>query len=92
MILVQKSFVEQNVTTDPPMHKCMERVLKGDAKAEFLHHANLRTYKVQNMVLDDENPWDGILASTIFAQRATVHTITQYTPVQLIFGRDSIIN
>ena len=44
------------------------------------------------MVLDDKNPWDGILASTMFALRATVHTTTQYTPAQLIFGRDSIIN
>ena len=44
------------------------------------------------MVLDDENPWDGILASTMFALRATVHTTTQYTPAQIIFGRDSIIN
>ena len=52
----------------------------------------LRTFKVQNMVLDDENPWDGVLASTIFALRATVHTSTHYIPTQLIFGRDSIIN
>ena len=52
----------------------------------------LRTFKVQNMVLNDKNPWDGILASTMSALRATVHTTTQYTPVQLIFGRDSIIN
>ena len=44
------------------------------------------------MVLDDKNPWDGILASTMFALRATVHTTTQYTPAQLIFGRDSIMN
>ena len=44
------------------------------------------------MLLDDENPWDGILASTMFALRATVHTTTQYIPAQLIFGRDSIIN
>ena len=52
----------------------------------------LRTFKVQNMVLDDENPWDGVLASTMFALRAKVHTTTQYAPAQLIFGRDSIIN
>ena len=45
----------------------------------------LRTFKVQNMVLDDENPWEGILASTMFALRATVHTTTQHTPAQLIF-------
>ena len=39
--LVQKSLVGQNVTTDPPMYTCMERVLKDDAKAEFLQQANL---------------------------------------------------
>ena len=59
-----------------------------------MHQSNgniLLTFKVQNMVMDDENPWNGILASTVFALRATLHT-TQYTPAQLIFGRDSIIN
>ena len=36
-----KSLLGQNVTTDPPMYKCMERVLKGYTKAEFLQQANL---------------------------------------------------
>ena len=45
----------------------------------------IRTFKVQDMILDDENPWDGILASTMFALRATVHTTTQHTPAQLVF-------
>ena len=35
----------------------------------------LRIFKVQDMVLDDENPWNGILASTMFALRATVHKL-----------------
>ena len=39
--LVQKSLVGQNVTTGPPIYECMERVPKGDAKAEFLQQANL---------------------------------------------------
>ena len=52
----------------------------------------LRTSKVQNMVLDDKNPLDGISVSTMFALWATVHTTTKYIPAQLIFGRDSIIN
>ena len=34
----------------------------------------IRTFKVQDMVLDDENPWDGILASTMFVLCVTVHT------------------
>ena len=41
MHLVQKSLVGQNVTTGPSMYECMERVLKGDANAEFLQQANL---------------------------------------------------
>ena len=52
----------------------------------------LLTFKVQNMVLDDKNPWDGILASTILALRAKVHTTTQYTHDKLIFRHDSIEN
>ena len=52
----------------------------------------LPTFKVQNMVLEDKNPWDGILAVAMFVLRATVHNITQYTSDQLIFGRDSMIN
>ena len=35
----------------------------------------------------DESPWHGILASTKFALRATVHT-----PAQLVFGPDSMLN
>ena len=44
------------------------------------------------MVLDDENPWDGILESTVFALRATVLTIMQCTPIQLVLRQDSILN
>ena len=34
------------------------------------------TFKVQDMVLNNENPWDGILAFTIFALHLTIHIIT----------------
>ena len=44
------------------------------------------------MVLDDENHWDGVLSATMFALRATVHTTTHFTPTQLVFGRDAILN
>ena len=44
------------------------------------------------MDLDNENPWEGILSSTTFAIRSTLHTNTQYTPSQLVFGRDAIVN
>ena len=44
------------------------------------------------MELDNENPWDGILSSIMFAIRSTVHTTTQHTLSQLVFGRDAILN
>ena len=44
------------------------------------------------MVLDNESPWDGILASTMLALHATVQTTTQYTPAPLVYRRDSILN
>ena len=43
----------------------------------------LRAFKVQDLVLDDKNPWDGILVATMFTLRVTVHTTTQNTPAQL---------
>ena len=39
--LVQKALVGQSATTGPPMNECMERVLEGDAKAEFFQQANI---------------------------------------------------
>ena len=39
--LAQKTLVGQNVTPDPSIYKCMERALKGEAKAEFTQKANL---------------------------------------------------
>ena len=71
------------------------RNFQANAILERVHQAIgniLHTFKVQNMVLDDQNPWNGILASTMFALRAMVYTTTQYTPAQLIFERDLIIN
>ena len=50
------------------------------------------TFKVQCMVLDDEKPRDGILTSTMFALRVTVHSTTQHTPAKLVFTRVSILN
>ena len=86
MIINNYGITVKPITSrNPQVNAILERVYQTIGNI-------LRTFKVQNMVLDDENPWDGILASTMFALRATVHTTTQYTPAQLIFGRDSLIN
>ena len=50
----------------------------------------IRTFDVSNIVNND--PWSGILAATMFAVRATYHTALQASPVQLVFGRDAILN
>ena len=44
------------------------------------------------MDLDNENPWKGALLLTICAVLSMVHTTTQHTPSQLVFGRDAILN
>ena len=41
--------------------------------------------------IDEEDPWSGILAATMFGVRATFHTTLQASPCQLVFGRDAIL-
>ena len=50
----------------------------------------IRVLDTQSM--DPEDPWGGVLAAAMFALRATYHTTTQATPMQLVFGRDAILN
>jgi len=52
----------------------------------------LRTFKIHDTTVDDEGPWSRLLAATMFAIRSTVHTITQHTPMQLVFGHDAFLN
>jgi len=52
----------------------------------------LRTFQLHKAELDTENPWEGILSAAMFALRATYHTTTQASPMQLVFGRDAILN
>ena len=42
--------------------------------------------------IDENNPWSGVLAATMFALRATYHTTLQAMPMQVTFGRDAILN
>ena len=50
----------------------------------------LRTFNVKD--IDEEDPWTGILAATMFAIRATFHTTLKVSPMQLVLGRDAIMN
>ena len=50
----------------------------------------IRTFDVSNIVNSD--PWSGILAATMFAVCATYHTTLQASLIQIVFGRDTIVN
>ena len=42
--------------------------------------------------MEAHNGWSGILAAVAFAMRTIVHTTEWATPMQLVFGRDAILN
>ena len=77
--------VTPSASKKPQANAIMERVHQtiGNIK---------RTFQIQQMDLDDENLWEGILSSTMFAIRSVTHTTTQHTPSQLVFSRDAILN
>ena len=50
----------------------------------------IRTMDLDND--EDHDPWEGVLAATMFAMQSTYHTTLQATPAQLVFGQDSILN
>ena len=50
----------------------------------------IRKFDVDNIVNNDS--WSGIPAATMFAVRATYHTIIQVSTMQLVFGRYAILN
>ena len=52
----------------------------------------IRTFLIEEMDLDNEILWVGILLSTMLAIRSMVYTTIQHTPSQLVFGRDTILN
>ena len=66
---------------------------KSNAIIERIHQTIgniIRTFDVANIVTND--PWSGILAATMFSVRATYHTTLQASPMQLVFGRDDILD
>ena len=52
----------------------------------------IRTIAIYDTTVDMKDPWSELLAATMFAIRSTVHTTTQHTPIELVFGRDSFLN
>ena len=52
----------------------------------------IRTFELHDDSDVTQDTWKGILLAAMFALRATYHTTTQATPMQLVFGRDAILN
>ena len=50
----------------------------------------IRTFSFED--LEEDDPWSGILSAAAFAIRATVSTTTEKSPMQLVYGRDAILN
>jgi hypothetical protein len=51
----------------------------------------LRTHRLSEMDMDEDDPWSDILSSIAFNIRATCHGILEATPRQLVFDRDVIL-
>ena len=77
-------------------HGITTRNPQANAVLERVHQTLgnvIRTMQVHDdPYIDEDDPWNGILAATMFAIRATYHTTLQATPSQLVFGRDAILN
>eukprot|EP00957_Ditylum_brightwellii_P158783 12086252-Ditylum_brightwellii.AAC.1 len=52
----------------------------------------LCTFKPSSAKLDPKDPWSGILSAIMFALQSTIHTTCNTTPMQLVFGRDAMLN
>jgi len=62
---------------------------------ERTHHVitnSLRLVEIENIELDDIDPFAGLVANAAFALRATIHSTLNASPAQLVFGRDMIIH
>uniref|UniRef100_A0A7S0PK03 Integrase catalytic domain-containing protein n=1 Tax=Leptocylindrus aporus TaxID=1398097 RepID=A0A7S0PK03_9STRA len=48
----------------------------------------LRTMMLEEVILDPDDPWSGILSKLTWAIRSTVHSSLNVTPDLIAFGRD----
>eukprot|EP00957_Ditylum_brightwellii_P008406 636725-Ditylum_brightwellii.AAC.1 len=52
----------------------------------------IRSFEVHDTNIDERDPWTRIFSILRFVTRATVDTTIHATPMQLVFGRDTIFN
>ena len=62
----------------------MVRNLQANTILERVHQTIgniLHTFQLKDLPLDEESPWSGILAATMYTVHATYHTTLQATPM-----------
>ena len=77
--------VNRITTRNPQANAIIERVHQTIGNM-------IRTFFVDDVELDENDPFCGLLSAVGFATRATIHTTLKATPSQLVFGRDAILN
>jgi transposase InsO family protein len=73
-------------TRNPQTNSILERIHQtvGDM---------IRTFRMYDREdLDEHDPWTGVLTAIMAATRSTYSTTTRATPMQLVFGRDTMMN
>ena len=87
----RKSLIEtEYVITEKPSTSVNPM---SNAILEWIHQVlgNLvRTFKIQQTYVDNNDPWTGILDAAAFSIRSTTSRKKVYSPGQLIFRRDII--
>ena len=51
----------------------------------------MRTYKITQTCVDEDDTWLGILSTAEFAISSKTNRLNVYSPVQLVFGHDIIL-
>ena len=51
----------------------------------------IRTFEFSD-IEQEKQAFEGILGAAMYSVRSIVHTTTNHTPMQLVFGRDAIFN
>jgi transposase InsO family protein len=69
---------------------------QANAMVERAHqtlHTMIATLDLRSKAdVEAHESWAGILSAVAFAMRSTVHTTMKATPMQLVYGRDAILN
>ncbi len=65
---------------NPQSHGVIERVHQVVEDA-------LRTFELEEVDLDDTNPWEPFLVAAAYAIRSTFHTTLGASPAHLVFGK-----